>query len=110
MKSLGKITYARFGIGGYQECMIGLTLFFQGEFGGIGTDFMVWDPNMIKVSEHTKWTEESRGKQMEDIMRKVSDLLFKAKVDCVTKLIGVQVEVEIENQRFKSFRILTEVL
>lgn len=109
-KRLGKITKASFGLGGYQECMIGLHLTF--EFGGSGicTDYCAWDANKIKHSESCKWTEEDRSEQYDEIVRKLSDILEDARVYSVSDLVGIPVEVELENRTFKDFRVLTEVL
>lgn len=110
-KELGKITSVKFGIGGYQEAMIGLELYFQGSFGGIGFSKMYWDPNLIKrMDGHTQWTEEQRSKFFDEIVRYVSDVLSQAKVDSVEKLKGIPVEVQIEGGRLKDWRVLKEVL
>jgi hypothetical protein len=112
VKELGKISHVKFGLGGYQECMLGLQLTFSlgGGGAGIGTTISAWDANRIEWSENCKWTEEDRSKQYDEIMREVSDLLAKAKVDSIDKLKDIPVEVTMENRTFKSFRILTEVL
>jgi len=111
-KELGKISNVRFGLGGYQDCMLGLHLTFSlgGGGAGVGTTISAWDANRIECSEHAQWTEEDRSKQYDEIMREVSDLLAKANVDSIDKLKNVPVEVTIEGNTFKSFRILTEVL
>jgi len=109
-KELGKISSVSFGLGGYQDCMLGLHIIFSFNGAGVGTSISTWDANKIEHTEHTQWTEEERSKQYDDIMRKVSDLLAEAKVDCITKLKGIPVEVTMENRTFKEFRILTEVL
>jgi hypothetical protein len=43
-------------------------------------------------------------------MRYISKLLNEAKVHNVYELKGIPVEVTLENNTFKDFRILTEVL
>lgn len=43
-------------------------------------------------------------------MEFVNDILKAAKVNYVSELINKPVEVTIENNTFKNFRILTEVL
>lgn len=45
-----------------------------------------------------------------EIMKHVSKLLEQAKVDCVAELKDKPVEVTLENNMLKSWRILTEVL
>ena len=109
-KKLGKLTKVSFGLGGYQEACIGLTVCI--EFDGSGTnDFKgAWDQNLIKHSDHCKWTEEDRSKGNDDTMRFLSDLLRDAKVSSVDKLAGTPVEVELDGNSLKSWRILTEVI
>jgi hypothetical protein len=43
-------------------------------------------------------------------MRTISTLMHNAKVDDVMKLKGIPVEVAMDGNCFKGFRILTEVL
>lgn len=110
-KYLGKISTVRFGLGGYQGVCIGLHLSFEFDgSGGISTSISAWDPEEISCDEHTKWTEEDRDKQLSNIMRRISKLLSKAKVDEVYRLKGVPVEITIEGMALKDWRILTEVL
>lgn len=109
-KQLGKIESVRFGIGGYQDAMIGIhvTLAFQGS--GCGDSRCAWDANKLSHSEHCKWTEEDRSKQYDEIMRYVSDLLHKSKVDSVGKLKGIPIEATFDGMTLKEWRILEEVL
>lgn len=110
-KELGKIESARFGLGGYQDCMIGLELSFVGESWGVcATEPMAWDPNKIKNDKHSKWTEEDRDKTFAATMRRLSDILAAAKVKHVGQLVGKPVEVTFEKMTIQSWRILTEVL
>lgn len=108
-KELGKISRVCFGLGGYQDCMLGLSLDFTLGGSGVGTFIGFWDCNLI---EHTNcdWTETTRDKKNAETMRVISKLLHEAKVDDVMKLKGIPVEVTMESRMFKSFRILTEVL
>lgn len=91
-KQLGKIQQIKFGRGGYQDAKAS------------------WYPNMIKHSEHCKWTEEGRNLQFVDIVKYISDLLAAAKKTSVNKLVGVPIEAEFEAGVLKSWRILEEVL
>lgn len=109
-KSLGKIKTAYFGLGGYQDMCIGIHLNFEFDGCGIGTSECAWDPARMKCSSYAKWTEEDRSKELDGIMRYISQLLCDAKVDRVEKLVGIPVEITTENRTFKSFRVLTEVL
>lgn len=107
---LGKIMSVSFGIGGYQDCMLGLHVTLGGESWGVGSTQSAWDAERIKHSEHCKWTEEDRSKQYDQIMRYVSSLLKQAKVDSVDKLKGIPVEVTFDGNVLNSWRVLSEVL
>lgn len=117
-KKLGKIVSVYFGLGGYQECQFGLSLTFEGpELSGCkwgcGVFIGNWDVNSIKHDEGCKWTERDRVKWHDDMCRKVSDILNKAKVKEVSQLLGKPVEVEFEgcgSAPLKNWRILEEVL
>lgn len=109
-KKLGKIDKCHFGIGGYNDAMLGLHLSFTGGSWGVGTTISAWDAETIKHSDYCKWTEADRSKQYDEIMRKLSLLLKQAKVDKVEDLKGIPVEIEFDGNMFKSFRILEEVL
>ena len=104
---LGKIEHVSFGLGGYQGAMIGLHFAFSGDGWGCGTSNAAWDANRIKCSEHAEWTEEDRSMSYSGIMRKLSDLLAQAKVESVSELEGVPVEVTFNNNMLQSWRILS---
>ncbi len=109
-KKLGKIESVRFGHGGYQDAMLGLQVTLSAKGWGVGDFKGSWDAELIKHTEHTKWTEEDRDKGYSDTMRFLSKLLKDAKVDSVDKLKGVPVEVTFDGMMLKEWRILTEVL
>jgi hypothetical protein len=106
-KLLMKITHAELGFGGYQDAEFGVRFNFSGRYSSIGTFKGHWAG---KRSEYAKWTEQDRDKVFSDTMHWVSELLVQAKKSSLSELVGVPVEVEIENNTFKSFRILTEVI
>lgn len=110
MKELGKIVRAEFGLGGYQDCMLGLHFTFETVGGGLNKDFSFWDYESIKHSDRCKWSEEDRNKTAVDVLKLVSKLLKDAKVQKVSELKGIPIELDIEDRAFKDFRILTEVL
>lgn len=109
-KELGKIDYVGFGHGGYQDAMIGLSLSFEMGCGGVSTFIGFWDDNMIDCGDTTKWTEQDRSDNHGKTVTKISNLLREAKVHDVYELKGKPVEVKMDGNMFKSFRILTEVL
>lgn len=107
MKKLGKISSIKLGRGGYQDAMFGLTISFSFDVCcGIGTFIGTWETR----SKHAQYSVEQWEKQMLDVFVKIKELMHDAKVDDFNKLVGVPVEITLENDTFKDFRILTEVL
>lgn len=109
-KRLGKITSVRFGHGGYQDAMLGLSVSLGDGSWGVGDFKGTWDAESIKRSEYTKWTEEDRSTGYDETMRFVSKLLKEAKVDTIDKLKDIPVEVTFDGNLLKEWRILTEVI
>jgi hypothetical protein len=109
-KKLGKIESVSFGLGGYQECNLGLSVTLGNGSWGVGDFRGGWDAESIKWSENCKWTESDRSKNYDDTMRYLSKLLKDAKVTSVDKLKGIPVEVTFDGNTLKEWRILTEVL
>jgi len=108
-KMLGKITAATFGIGGYQDAMIGLTLTIGGRGWGTSTFKGSWSLS-IEVGPHTKWTEADRDKQFSETVRFIDETLRKAKVSNVSQLVGIPIEAEFDDCVLKSWRVLEDVL
>ena len=107
-KKLGKITTAEFGMGGYQECQVGLWLTFEGKGWGVGYGYSGgWT---MVPDEHAEWTVEDQDAQYTKCIRDTVQLLEDAKVMSVSDLKGIPVEVTFERNTINSFRILTEVL
>ncbi len=109
-KRLGKITSVRFGLGGYQDAMLGLSIGLGDGSWGVSDFKGQWDAESIKRSEYTKWTEEDRDRGYSDTMRYLSKLLKEASVNNVADLKGIPVEVTFDGNLLKEWRILTEVL
>lgn len=109
-KRLGKIESVKFGLGGYQDCMLGLSVTLSNGSWGVNDSRCEWDSELIKHTEHTQWTEENRDKNYANIMRYLSKLLSEAKVQTVDQLKGKPVECTFEGNTLKEWRILTEVL
>jgi hypothetical protein len=109
-KKLAKISKVQFGYGGYQECCIGLSLTFESKSTGVGTFIGAWDPEIIKCDSFCKWTEKDRSEELVKLMRKVSKLLKQAKIEDIMDLKGKPVELELEGNCLKDWRILEEVL
>ena len=105
-KELGKITKAYYGFGGYQDAMTGIS--FTLEMGGSGVcDFWgMWSDR----SKHCKWTIRDQIDSHGEVANRITKLLHEAKVDRVEKLVNTPIEVTMEHNKLKSWRILTEVL
>lgn len=107
---LGKIDYVSFGHGGYQDAQFGISFGFSFDGCGVSDFWGFWDYELIKHSEHCKWTEEERAKKASELLPKISKLLKQAKVRNVQDLKGKPVEITFEGDTLKSWRILEEVL
>lgn len=107
-KVLGKITSAEFGKVHDMPFLIGLKLEFQfGDGGGIGDG----GKYTVNISPACAWgSEKERRDTIVNMIEMINKLLTDAKVNDVSKLKNKPVEVTIENNCFKDFRILTEVL
>lgn len=109
-KKLDKIEKVRFGHCGYDNTGIGISFTFSFDGCGLSTDKSGWDAEIIKHSDHCKWSEEDRDKSYAEIVRFVSLLLKQAKVSDVSELQGKPIEVTIDRNSLKEWRILEEVL
>ena len=109
-KELGKIEKVRFGHCGYQSSCLGISFVLSGKGWGLVDSKSTWDAELMKWSEHCKWSEEDRDKQYSEIMRYVSKLLKDAKVDSIDQLQGKPIEVILDGNMLKEWRILSEVL
>lgn len=106
-KILGKITFAEFGTVSDYPFLIGLRLGFDL---ADGCSIMCGSKYTVNISKECRWEESER---QEAVTKRVEDLykiLNDAKVNYVSDLVGRPVEVEIDKNTFKDFRILTEVL
>ena len=106
-KILGKINFAEYGTVRDYPFLIGLQLGFKL---GDGTGVMDGGSNTINISKECKWEEAEREAAITVSVEKVYQILKDAKVNYVSELINKPVEVTIDNNCFKDFRILTEVL
>lgn len=109
-KKLGKISDFKFGFVGYQDAHFGLSLSFEGEGWGCSTCITSGWNDSIKVNKNMSWSEDDRSNLKIQLVTKINKLLKDAKVQCITQLKNIPVELEFENQQIKDFRVLTEVL
>ena len=106
-KILGKISSAEFGTVRDYPFLMGLQLGFK-----LGDGCGIMDGGMytINFSKECRWDKNEKEKDVTVKMDDLYKLLKDAKVNYVSELKNKPVEVEIENNTFKGFRILTEVL
>ena len=104
-KYLGKIESVEFGFVPDREYLFGLRLEFR--MGGCGT---CWS-DTVNISEECKWeSKEERNKEITAMVDRLSAVMKDAKVNDVSKLKNIPVEVNFEDGWCKGFRVLTEVL
>ena len=106
-KILGKIISAEYGMVDDYPYLFGLQLYFKL---GDGTSIGCGCRYTINIGEACRWTIEERQHAITESVDKVHQILKDAKVCHVSQLMGKPVEVEVERNTFKDFRILTEVL
>lgn len=106
-KMLGKIDFAEYGTIKDYPFLIGIQLGFKL---GDGSGVIDGGKHTVNISKNCKWEESERTTAVTASVDKVHQILKDAKVNYVSELINKPVEVIIENNTFKDFRILTEVL
>ncbi len=108
-KQIGKISHVSFGMGGYQEAMLGFSFTLQGEGWGCGDFWGFWG---TKWSEHCKWSEHDRKEFLGGKCLSVYELMVAAKKQSLADLKNVPIEATFDSPIGKliSWRILTEVL
>lgn len=106
-KVLGKIVSAEYGMVIDYPFLFGLQLRFHL---GDGTSIGCGSKYTENIGEACKWTKEERQYGITKSVDEVHKILKDAKVYYVSQLVGKPVEVTIDRNCFKDFRILTEVL
>lgn len=106
---LGRIQSCEFGYGGYQGVMLGVSFQFGGNGWGVCDHWGFW------ATEHTsscKWSEQDCKNYFGDLVLRIGKILREAKVDHVSKLKGIPVEVTFDapDGKLLSWRVLAEVL
>lgn len=107
-KFLGKIEKAEFGTIMDYPFLLGL----QFKFKFNECDY-ISDGGMytININKDCKWSsEDNKNKAYQKVLNDLKKILEDAKVNHVSQLVNKPIEIEIESNTFKSFRILTEVL
>jgi len=107
-KLLGKISSAQFGMIPDHPYLMGLQLTFH--FNGSGSGVGDGGRYTENISESCRFTNTTRAEAITAIVDKTAEILKAAKVHYVSELVNKPVEVTLDGNLFKSFRILTEVL
>ena len=107
-KMLGKIDFAEYGTYKDRPFLMGLQLGFSLCGGCCGV--MDGGSFTINISDECRWSTDERAQALSESALKLRDLLKSAKCNYVSELVGKPVEVTLEQNTFKDFRILTEVL
>ena len=90
-------------------CFLDIDFTFSLEGGGSGVGS--GGKYTVNTNEQCKWkNKQEELEAYKKAMSDIKDFLKEAKVDKVSKLKNMPVEVELENRTFKDFKILTEVL
>jgi len=103
-KELGKIESVEFGRHPDRPFLFGLQLTFKMEGAGVQGFYTV------NLSEDCKWEIADRSLTIVEMVEFVDSTLENAKVNHVSELKNIPVEITFNGNCFKSFRILTEVL
>ena len=106
-KILGKITFAEYGTITDYPFLIGLQLGFKL---GDGCGVMDGGKYTVNITKECRWEKSEREAAITVSVENVYQVLQDAKVNYVSQLVNKPVEVTIEKNTFKDFRILTEVL
>ena len=106
-KILGKIDFAEFGTIRDYPFLIGLQVGFKL---ADGCAIMDGGQYCVNIDKECRWEKSERQQVVTARIDDIYKILKDAKVNYVSELKNKPVEVEIEKNTFKSFRILTEVL
>ena len=105
-KELGKISKVRFGLGGRDGMMVGLSVTL-GMGGSCVDDF---EGTWVERPKNAEWTTEDHKTGLASLSTVVAKLLKDAKKLEVSQLKDTPVEVTLSGNLLKSWRILTEVI
>ncbi len=106
-KILGKIDFVEYGTIKDYPFLIGLQVGFKL---ADGCGIMDGGQYTVNISKECRWEECERQQAITISIERIDKILKDAKVNYVSQLLNKPVEVTIEKNTFKDFRILTEVL
>lgn len=108
-KRIGKIQSISFGLGGYQDAQIGISVTLGSDKEGWGVyDFKGYWATVPSAS--CKWTGVDRELALGGTCMWLAGLLKSANKVKLEELKGVPVEVTFDGNTLKEWRILTEVI
>ena len=103
----GKISSIYFGLGGYQESMLGLHICFSFEMHKfIYTSDASWDYYSVPHTDRSKWTEQARLDKYASITCSISELLAKAKVRDTGSLKNKEVTLTMDGLQLYSWELV----
>lgn len=106
-KVLGKISSAEFGTIPDRPYLLGLLLTFKlGDGGGVGDGGRYTE----NISKSCVFVTQTREEALSAMVDKTADILKAAKVNYISELVNLPVEIMLDGNCFNDFRILTEVL
>lgn len=105
-KFLGKINFVEYGTVTDYPFYMGLILGFKMN----GYEVMSGIKYVVNISPDCRWEDVERQDAIIKNAEFIYGILKDAKVNYVSELLNKPVEVTIEKNTFKDFRILTEVL
>lgn len=104
---LGRIQHAKFGFGGYQDAMMGLSITIGGKSWSCSDFKGAWG---IERSDYAKWSEDDRLRSLGEACMFLKGLLEKSHMQDVSQLVGLPIEATFDGTLLKSWRLLEEVL
>ena len=104
---LGRIRAISFGMGGYQDAMIGISVALQGKAWGVDDFKGAWATDR---TDRCQWTEEDRVREFGAVCMWLRDLLRAANKQRIDQLAGVPIEATFDGNKLVSWRVLDEVL
>lgn len=105
---IGKIQEVRFGIGGYNDAQMGLTVTLGSAKGSWGV--MSFKGFWSDRSPGAQWSESDQDVRFAEVVRYIRDLLRAAKVESLDQLVGKPVLVTFDGTDLKAWRILEEAI
>jgi len=115
IKRLGYIRRVTYGLCGYNNAELGLSLGLAccapGNTWNVTDVISCWDYTKVKGSDDSKWTEGERTECYVTVAQRISELLRGAGVDTVDQLEGKPIEAVFDDNRtLVEWRILIEML